>query len=353
LWDTFISSGLTSAEPGWLNRELALKDWTLYYTQKQPVITNPCGEIWLEEFGNCCLGHLVIPRFIKDGVLDFDLLGEVVRLGVRFLDNILSVNTFPLPEMKKNAEEVRRVGLGKTGLADAMAMLGLRYGSKEALVFQDDLEHYITKVAYDESVLLAVEKGPFPLCVPDLHAKSGFTKKLSNKIRKRIAEHGIRNCALITQAPTGTVSILSGNCSSGIEPIFAPAYERRYRVDDETRTETVIHPLVLQFHEEGKDVSCFVGSHEVSPRDHLAVQATSQYWTDNSVSKTINLPESCTENELSEALMEYLPAIKGTTVYRESSRGVSPLTPISLETALARKYESRGEVDCSSGTCSI
>lgn len=355
LWETIISGMWASAEPGFLNRELALSESTIYYIKKL-MITNPCGEIWLEDYGACCLGHLVLPRFISEsGEFNMEKLADTVRLAVRFLDNVLTVNTFPLPEMRETSQNLRRIGLGVTGFADALVILGLRYGSPEAVKWQDKLQRFISKVAYDESILLAVEKGPFAACDPDLHVKSGFVSRMPHKIKALIREHGIRNCALISQAPTGTVSILSGNCSGGIEPIFAPAYIRRYWDKEEQKAETVVHPLFAEFVAAGKNTEHFVASHELSLQDHLNVQVVAQRHTDNSVSKTINIAADFPVENLSAVMLEYLPKIKGTTVYRDGSRGQSPLTPLTDGEArkLAGHADGKVGADCAGGVCSL
>lgn len=367
LWNQIVNNAWKSAEPGFLNMELALSESTIYYIEDL-VTTNPCGEIFLTPYGNCCLGHLVLPRFIKDGKLDKPLLAQVVSMGVRFLDNVLDVNSYPLPQMKEKAQKLRRIGLGTTGLADAMALMGLKYGSKKGNAFVDDLFKFIKKAAYQASVLLAVEKGPFPECKADLHVKSAYMKRMSKEIKTLVEEHGIRNCALLTQAPTGTVSILSGNCSAGIEPMFSAAYWRNYWAGDERKQELCFHPLFSEFLKEGRSVDHFVGAHDLSVRDHMEVQKIVQSHVDNAVSKTINMPENYPVEDMSELWLEYLPFLKGTTFYRENSRKMidkdgnelpPPLVPIPIEEALelAKKNKVKEEAaevdDCPNGVCSV
>jgi len=370
LWEIIYTNAYNCAEPGFLNWELAQSESTIYYIEDL-VTTNPCGEIFLSAYEPCCLGHLVLPRFIKQGVsgpaIDFAHLGDTVRLAVRFLDNVLSVNHYPLPAMKAKADALRRIGLGTLGLADMLAVLGLRYGSPEGNVVVNKLERFISKAAYEASVLLAIEKGAFPLCEPDKHIESGFMRRMPDKIRSLVAENGIRNCALLTQAPTGTVSILSGNYSAGIEPMFAPAYERRYWDGEERKTQLVFHPLFEQFMSEGKSVEHFVGAHELSVREHLEVQKIVQHHVDNAVSKTINIAADLPVQDMSEAWLDYLPYLKGTTFYREKTRGYvdeqgvvqePPLTAISLAEAKARFNEAHATAtapttDCPSGVCGI
>lgn len=366
LWSTIVKNAYNSAEPGFLNWELVEQDSNIHYIEPL-VTTNPCGEIPLEPFGNCCLGHIVLSRFVEHGAINYAKLGDTIRLGVRFLDNVLSVNHYPLPEMKLKANNLRRIGLGTTALADTLALLGYRYGSEEGNKFVDKLYRFISKAAYEASILLAVEKGPFALCDPAKHVESGFMSRMPSKTKSLVLEHGIRNCMLLTQAPTGTVSILSNNCSSGIEPMFAPAYERRYWEKDVRKTELIFHPLFEEFMREGKSVEHFVGSHDLSVRDHLEVQKIIQKHVDNAVSKTINIPHDYPIEEMEAAWLEYLPSLKGTTFYRESTRGfvnangeveLPPLSAIPLDDAKRRFTEthstgSEAGMECPSGVCTL
>lgn len=366
IWNTIVTNAYNRAEPGFLNMELAEAESNIYYIESL-VTTNPCGEIVMSSYDCCCLGHLVLHRFVKGNDLDWHELANTVRLGVRFLDNVLDVNHYPLPEMKEKSQKLRRIGLGTTGLADTLALLGHKYGSEEGNKFIEKLYKFIAKASYEASVMLAVEKGMFPACIPSKHIESGFMKRMPAKIKSLVEEHGIRNCCLITQAPTGTVSILSGNCSSGIEPMFAPAYERRYWDKDVRKSELVLHPLFEEFMKEGKDVSHFVGSHNLTVRDHMEVQKIIQKWVDNAVSKTINMPNDYPIEDMSKLWLEYLPYLKGTTFYRDGTRGYEkadgtmeepPLKPITIEEAKLRFKElhsvaSEQVNECPSGICSI
>lgn len=367
LWDKIVQNAWKSAEPGVLNMALARRESNIYYIEDLRT-TNPCGEIFLSDHDCCCLGHLVLPRFIKNGKLNRALLADVIRAGVRFLDNVLDVNSFPLKEMKAKSEKLRRIGLGTTGLADMLTMVGMKYGSEEGNKYIDDLFRFISKTAYEASVMLAVEKGAFPACKPEMHIKSGYMKRMTDKVKSLVKEHGIRNCAILTQAPTGTVSILSGNCSSGIEPMFAYAYWRNYWDNDERKQELCFHPLFVEFMESGKTTEHFVASQDLSVRDHMEVQKIIQSHIDNAVSKTINMPEDFSVNEMSRLWLEYLPFLKGTTFYREGSRFMvdkkgnklpPPLVPISHDQAVELYEKEKALVeaahvdDCTSGVCEI
>lgn len=367
LWDTIVTNAYNSAEPGFLNWELVEHESNIYYIEEL-VTTNPCGELALASMEPCCLGHIVLSRFVVEDDIDYPALGDTIRLAVRFLDDALSVNHFPLNEMKIKSSELRRIGLGTTALADTLALLGYRYGSEEGNKFVDKLYRFISKAAYEASILLAVEKGAFPLCNPLKHIESGFMKRMPAKTRSLVLEHGIRNCAILTQAPTGTVSILSDNCSSGIEPMFASSYYRKYWDGDSRKTELVFHPLFEKFMSEKKSVEHFVGSHDLTVRDHLEVQRIIQKHVDNAVSKTINIPHDYPIHDLEALWLEYLPYLKGTTFYREKTRGYvdpktgevqdPPLTPIPLEEAkklfkTEHKIGSEQVLDCPSGVCGI
>lgn len=365
LWNKIVKNSHSCAEPGFLNWELALNESNIYYIEDL-VTTNPCGEICLSAYDCCCLGHLVLPRFVHDGTIDWHLLASTIRSGVRFLDNVLSANHYPLDEMREKSQKLRRIGMGTTGLADLLAILGYKYGSESCNQFVDKLYRFISKQAYEASVFLAVEKGAFPACNPELHVKSGFMKRMPKKIKSLVEEHGIRNCAILTIAPTGTVSILSGNCSSGIEAMFASAYERRYWDGDERKMELVFHPLFKKFMDEGKDVSHFIGSRDINPAQHMEVQKIVQKHVDNAVSKTIILPNDYKVKDMSKIWLEYLPHLKGTTFYREDTRGYvaedgtveePPLKALPLEKAkelYSKDVKVGGEEDsCKGGVCDI
>ncbi len=369
LWSKILKNALKGGEPGLLNGYYANKMSNIGY--HAPLIcTNPCGEIWLTAYDCCCLGALVLPRFVSplgDGGLaeggsdiprvDWSALAASVRLAVRFLDDVLTVNNYPLPEIAQTCSDIRRIGLGVMGLHDLLLMLGLKYNTPEGLEFVDRVMKFIKHAAYKASVELAKEKGAFPKFDADGFLRGGFAKTLKPSLRKAIKEHGIRNCALLTIAPTGTTSMVQG-VTSGIEPLFAAAYLRRYRDGERLAEETVVHPLFAQFVAEGRDTSHFQGAHDLSMRDHLEMQRTCQRHVDNAVSKTINLPQGTPPEALSAAYMEYFPELKGVTIYPEGSRENQPLTPLSLEEALGAaagtaQAGASGVDACRGGACDV
>lgn len=362
LWSRLVSNALRGGEPGLLNAHLANRMSNIWYVEPL-VSTNPCGEIWMSPYDCCCLGHLVLPRFVRPtssaagrAEFDWDALREAVRLGVRFLDDVLTVNSYPLPEVQAKTSQLRRIGLGVMGLHHMLIELGFRYSSPEGLEFVDKLFKFLKNESYEASVDIAIEKGPFPAFKPDEYLRSGFAKTLKPSLRERIRRHGIRNCATNTMAPTGTTAIVA-DTSSGIEPIFAMAYERRFRADDEIRMEVVADSLFKRFVAEGRSTECFQNAYDLSPRDHLEMQRTCQRHVDNAVSKTINLPPGTTEEELSALLMEFMPDLKGVTVYPVGSRENQPLTPLERQRAEQLVFDSiaqsGGNDSCRSGQCDV
>ncbi len=339
---------------------LPVKGQTKNGKEKQTLVFTPqCGEIWLAEYDCCCLGSIVLPRFVDEATreLDWEELRRTVFTGIRFLDNVLSVNNYPLPEIKDQCSNLRRIGLGTTGLHDMLLKMGMRYNSAQGLEFVDRVWEKIKHWSYEASTDLAEEKGSFPKFDPDKFVKSGFCKTLKPSLRERIKTKGMRNCAVNTVAPVGTGSMVS-DTSSGIEPMFAPAYRRRYRDGDALTEEVVIHPLFKRFMDEGLSVKHFQGAHELKVKDHFEMQRTVQRHVDNAVSKTINVPPGVKEEELSELYMEYFPELKGVTIYPDGSREDQPLTPMDLDEAV-RAYEvnavaaAAGVDSCRDGKCDI
>lgn len=357
VWDKILDNALDSGEPGLLNGYYANRMSNIWYW-KPLICTNPCGEIWMPEYDCCCLGAVVLPRFVEGGKIRWAELEKTVAVAVRFLDNVLTVNKYPLPEIEETCSNIRRIGLGVLGLHDMLLMLGLKYNSPEGLEVVNRVMKNIKNYSYAASVDLATEKGPFPAFDADKFGKSNFVKTLRPTIRRRIAEYGIRNCALNTIAPTGTTSMVCG-VTSGIEPMFSPAYTRRYRASGEGdyNTEVVVHPLLRAFVNEGRDVSHFQGAYDLSMRDHFEMQRTCQAHVDNAVSKTINVSPSTPREELSDLYMEFFPDLKGVTVYPEGSREDQPLTPMSLEEALTHldtaSTEATSADSCKGGLCDI
>ena len=358
LWSRLVENAYESGEPGVLNGFLANRMNNIWY-HKPLICTNPCGEIWLEAYGCCDLGAIVLPRFVQDGKFDWDALDETVRLGVRFLDNVLSVNHYPLNEIKENCEQVRRIGLGVMGLHTMLLEMGMKYDDAKALDFVDKLFNTIKNTAYDASINLAIEKGPFP-AYDQRFLDSGFVKTLKRGIRNKIKEHGIRNCALMTIAPTGTTSMVAG-VSSGIEPIPAPVYWRNYYKPSDNGERVLERELVVEeaFHKYRDIVQSAI---DIPVEMHFEMQRTVQKHIDNAVSKTINMAEDADIEEFGQTWLSYLPYCKGTTIYRFGSRENEPINPVPREewddvVGQDSKSEMTVEefvaLDCPGGVCEV
>lgn len=307
--DCVIENAWLSGEPGILNQKLAEEKSNVYYAHPLSS-TNPCGEIWLPDYGCCCLGALVLPRFVVGGRFDWDAFERSIRSGVRFLDNVLDINDYPLKATRTMCLGERRIGLGIMGLHTMLLDLGIAY--TDGFRFVDKLFDHMMQVAYDASARLAVEKGAFPLWSKDM-LKSGFMTTHTSLPRR-----SMRNCAVLTVAPTGTTSMIH-NVSSGIEPVFAARYVRR-RYQGEDLASTLVYSAEYQKH--GNLVESAL---EIAPDDHLRMQATIQKYVDNAVSKTINLPNDYPVERLKGLVEAWIPQVKGLTFYRQGSRGDEPL----------------------------
>lgn len=361
IWDKIVKNAWKNGDPGLLNIGLANSMNTIQY-ETELVSTNPCGEIFMSPYDSCCLGAVNLHTHIIDGEIDWDMLEETVAMGVRFLDNVLDQNNYPLPIIEETCQRHRRIGLGVMGLHDMLLELDLKYSSQAARDVVDKVMDFVKKQAYHASISLAIQKGSFHAFDVDQHTKTGFARKcLTRRLHRLIREHGVRNCALLTIAPTGTISIVAG-CSSGIEPMFQPVYQRRFNEhkdthdkDSQTRSiEIVVHPLLKSFLDKRRSTKHFQGAHDISPESHLAMQAVCQGHIDNSISKTINLPKGYTVEQLSKDMRKYIGELKGITVYRDESKGQSPLIQLSLSEAkkhLEQMAEEAAVNDCPSGVC--
>ena len=342
LWNEIAESAWKTGDPGvvFIDR--------VWETAPNPQLgfiqtSNPCGEEFLENYGNCCLGSINLDIHVEDGEFDWETLEETVRTSVRFLDDVININTFPLQRLRKVNLATRRIGLGVMGWADALVRMGLPYDSQEALDFADELGGFIQRIAWDESARLAEDRGPFP--------------EYERSALKQRGLPPVRNSSIVTIAPTGTISRIAG-CSSGIEPHFALAWwsnvlwkdhegtssrlldapasiteSLRAHLGDDESARRVLEQIVDDpesaediLREHGLDPSVYRTSMAISPEAHVRMQAAWQKHVTNSVSKTINLPNSATVEEVREAYeLAWKTGCKAVTVYRDGSKSMQVL----------------------------
>lgn len=332
VWRDLISGARDYAEPGVIFWD-AVKRWsTSEYNGMGVVTTNPCSEVPLEPYGNCCLGSVNLPRFVRDEFtssarVDWEHLERALRYAVRFLDNVLDYNAdrHPLPQHREASLFSRRIGVGFTGLGDMLVMLRLKYDTEPAIAFADGLFDRIKNVVYDESVNLAIQKGQFPGYDAGPHTSQAFVRTLRPEVLERIHRHGLRNVGLLTVPPVGSGAALAG-VTSGIEPIFDLSYVRR----SESLSQeffTVYHPLVGEFMERfgierATDLpDCFVTAHQIRPEMRVRMQAAVQRHIDHAISSTVNLPQDAQPDDVEKVyFLAWKSGCKGITVYREGSR---------------------------------